>query len=169
VNENIEHTDVFCAVTNDDEANIMACIQAKRLGARQVMALINRAAYVDLVQGSLIDVAISPQQATIGGILTHIRRGDIVKVHSLRHGAAEAIEMIAHGNRHSSAVVERKLSELELPKGAIIGAIIRDDEVLAVSDDLIIEAEDHIIIFVSDKKTLDAIEHLFQVNVNFFD
>ena len=94
---NIENTDVFCALTNDDEANIMASLLAKRLGARKVMTLIANPAYVDLVQGHDIDIAISPQQSTIGSLLTHVRRGDVVNVYSLRRGAAEAIEAIAHG------------------------------------------------------------------------
>ncbi|MEJ2425726.1 MAG: Trk system potassium transporter TrkA, partial [Candidatus Thiodiazotropha sp.] len=105
--ENIENTDVFCAVTNDDEANILSAMLAKRLGAARVMALINRPSYVDLVQSGPIDIAISPQQATIGTLLTHVRRGDVVQVHSLRRGAAEAIEAVAHGDRGSSKVVGR--------------------------------------------------------------
>ncbi|MGB5425722.1 MAG: Trk system potassium transporter TrkA, partial [Gammaproteobacteria bacterium] len=107
--ENIENTDVFCALTNDEEANILSAMLAKRLGARKVMSLINRASYVNLVQSGTIDVAISPQQATIGSLLTHIRRGDVVMVHSLRRGAAEAIEAVAHGDRNSSKVVGRAI------------------------------------------------------------
>ena len=91
VEENIEDCDVFCAVTNDDEANILSAMLAKRLGARKVMSLINRLAYVDLVEGGAIDIAISPQQATVSALLAHVRRGDVAKVHSLRRGAAEAI------------------------------------------------------------------------------
>ena len=115
--ENIEDTDVFCALTNDDEANIISCMLAKRLGARTVMALINRAAYVDLVQQDVIDIAISPQQTTIGSLLAHVRRGDVVVVHSLRRGAAEAIEAIAHGDRNSSQVVGRAIEDINLPPG----------------------------------------------------
>ncbi|MGD8575828.1 MAG: Trk system potassium transporter TrkA, partial [Thiohalophilus sp.] len=96
--ENIEKTDVFCALTNDDEANILSSMLAKRLGARKAITLINRAAYVDLIQSGEIDIALSPQQSTIGSLLAHVRRGDVVKVHSLRRGAAEAIEAIAHGD-----------------------------------------------------------------------
>lgn len=167
LNENIEHTDVFVAVTNDDEANIMSCLQAKRMGARQVMALINRSAYVDLVEGGMIDVAISPQQASISGILTLIRRGDMVKVHSLRRGAAEAIEVIAHGDKHTSKVVGKALKEINLPKGTVIGAIVRGEEMLIADDDLVVEADDHVILFVIDKKSIRAVERLFQVDVAF--
>ena len=95
--ENIDQVDVFIALTNEDETNIMSAMLAKRLGAKKVMVLIQRSAYVDLVQGGAIDVAISPQQATILALLTHVRRAD-VNVSSLRRGAAEAIEASPDGN-----------------------------------------------------------------------
>ncbi|MFP4062752.1 MAG: Trk system potassium transporter TrkA, partial [Halochromatium sp.] len=146
--ENIEDTDVFCAVTDDDEANILSAMLAKRLGARKAMALINRTAYVDLVQSGPIDVAISPQQATIGTLLKHVRRGDVVMVHSLRRGAAEAIEAIAHGDQHSSKVVGRPIGAIHLPKGASIGAVVRGNQVLIAHHDTVIESEDHVILFL---------------------
>ncbi|RCX32890.1 Trk system potassium transporter TrkA [Thioalbus denitrificans] len=167
LDENIEDTDVFCAVTNDDEANIISALQAKRLGARKAMALINRTAYVDLVESGSIDIAISPQQATIGSLLTHIRRGDIVKVHSLRRGAAEAIEAVAHGDPRSSRVVGRAIDEIKLPPGTTIGAIVRGEEVIMAHHDTIIEAEDHIILFLVDKKRIKEVERLFQVGFQF--
>ena len=166
--ENIEDTDVFCAITNDDEANILSVMLAKRLGARKVMSLINRAAYVDLVQSGAIDIAISPQQATIGSLLTHVRRGDVVMVHSLRRGAAEAIEAIAHGDKSSSKVVGRRIDELKLPTGTSIGAIVRGNEVLMAHHDVVIEAEDHVILFLIDKRKVVDVERLFQVAVTFF-
>ncbi|MEA1052424.1 Trk system potassium transporter TrkA [Lamprobacter modestohalophilus] len=166
--ENIEDTDVFCAVTDDDEANILSAMLAKRLGARKAMALINRAAYVDLVQSGPIDVAISPQQATIGTLLKHVRRGDVVMVHSLRRGAAEAIEAIAHGDQSSSKVVGRAIEAINLPKGASIGAIVRGDQVLIAHRDTIIESEDHVILFLQDRLRVAEVEKLFQVGVTFF-
>lgn len=165
--ENIDETDIFCALTNADEANIISCMLAKRLGAPKVMSLINRAAYVDLVQSDVIDIAISPQQATIGSLLAHIRRGDVVVVHSLRHGAAEAIEAIAHGDKNSSNVVGRSLEELSLPANTSIGAIVRDDEVLIAHHDTVIQAEDHVILLVADKRRVPEVERLFQVSVTF--
>lgn len=165
--ENIENTDVFCAVTNDDEANILSAMLAKRLGARKVMSLINRASYVDLVQGSVIDIAISPQQATIGALLAHVRRGDVVAVHSLRRGAAEAIEAIAHGTPATSKVVGRRIDQIALPPGTTIGAIVRGDEVLVAHHDTQIEVGDHIILFVIDKKHISDVERLFQVGATF--
>lgn len=165
--ENIENTDVYCALTNDDEVNILSSMLAKRLGARKVMTLINRSAYVDLVESGDIDIAISPQQITIGSLLTHIRRGDVAKVHSLRRGAAEAIEAIAHGDKNSSKVVGRRIEELKLPPGTTIGAIVRNDKVFIAHHDTIIESEDHVILFVVDKKYILEVEKLFQVGFTF--
>ena len=168
ISENIEETDVFCALSNDDEANVMAAMLAKRLGARKVMALINNPAYVDLVQGGEIDIAISPQLATIGSLLKHVRRGDVVNVHSLRRGAAEAMEAIAHGDEQSSKVVGKMVGEVDLPQGATIGAIVRGDEMLIAHDSTLIESGDHIILFLTNKKKIREIEQLFQVGLGFF-
>ncbi len=166
--ENIEDTDVFCALTNDDEANIMASMLAKRLGARTVMTLINNPAYVDLVQGGAIDIAISPQQTTIGALLTHVRRGDVAAVHSLRRGAAEALEAVAHGDPRSSKVVGRTIEEIALPPGTTIGAIVRKDEVLIAHDDVVVENGDHVILFLVDNRRINDVERLFQVGLTFF-
>ncbi|WP_148860980.1 Trk system potassium transporter TrkA [Marinobacter fonticola] len=166
--ENIENTDVFCAVTNDDEANIMASLLAKRLGVRKVLTLINNPDYVDLIQGGEIDVAISPQQTTIGSLLTHVRRGDVVNVHSLRRGAAEAIEAIAHGDHRSSKVVGKRLDEITLPQGTTIGAIVRHNEVLIAHDHLRVQPDDHVILFLVDKTRIREVERLFQVGLTFF-
>ncbi|MDJ0880033.1 MAG: Trk system potassium transporter TrkA [Gammaproteobacteria bacterium] len=161
--ENIEAMDVFCALTNDDEANILSAMLAKRLGARKVMSLINRPAYVDLVESGMIDIALSPHQVTIGAMLAHIRRGDVVAVHALRRGSAEAIEAIAHGDRTSSKVVGRRIDELKLPKGTTIGAIVRGDDVIIAHHDTVVESEDHVILFLTDKRDIGDVEKLFQV------
>lgn len=167
LNENIEYTDVFCALTNDEEVNIMSSMQAKRLGVRHVMALVTRTAYIDLIEGGDIDTAISPQHATIGSILTHIRRGDIINVHSLRRGAAEAIEIVAHGDISTSKVVGRKIEDIKLPKGTNIGAILRNNKVVIPNDETMIESDDHVILFLVDKRYLEEVECLFQVSVTF--
>lgn len=166
--ENIADADLFLALTNDDEANIMSSLLAKRLGAKKVMTIINNPAYVDLIQGGDIDIAISPQLATIGTLLAHVRRGDIVSVHSLRRGAAEAIEAIAHGDAKSSKVIGKAIENILLPPGTTIGAIIRDEEVLIAHDDTVIEAGDHVILFLVDKKHIRDVEKLFHVGLSFF-
>jgi trk system potassium uptake protein TrkA len=166
--EGIDSADVFLALTNNDEANIMSSLLAKRLGAGRVMTLIANPSYVDLVQGGEIDIAISPQQATIGSLLTHVRRGDIVNVHSLRRGAAEAIEVIAHGDKSTSKVVGKAIGNIDLPAGTTIGAIVRDDNVLIAHDDVVIETDDHVILFMVDKRKISDVETLFQVGFTFF-
>lgn len=166
--ENIDQADLFIAVTNDDDANIMSSLLAKRIGVRKVMAIINNPAYVDLMQGGAIDIAISPQLATFSVLLAHVRKGDVVSVHSLRRGAAEAIEAIAHGDEKTSKVVGRRIRDIRLPPGAAIGAIIRDEEVIMVEKDTKILSGDHILLFVVDKKHIPAVERLFQVGLSFF-
>ncbi len=160
--ENIEDSDVFIAVTSDDEANILSSMLAKRLGARKVMTLINRPAYANLVESDIIDIAISPQQVTISSLLALVRRGDVVAAHALRHGAAEAIEAIAHGNEHTSKVIGRRIEEIPLPRGTSIGAVVRGEEVLIAHHDTTIHPEDHVILFMMDKSKIDRVEKLFQ-------
>ncbi|WP_116368473.1 Trk system potassium transporter TrkA [Parahaliea mediterranea] len=165
--ENIENTDVFCALTNNDESNIMMSMLAKRMGAKKVITLITNAAYADLV-GDEIDIAISPQQITIGSLLTHVRKGDISNVHSLRRGAAEAIELIAHGDAYSSKVVGRQLDEINLPEGVTIGAIVRGEEVLIAHGNVVVETDDHVILFLVDRSRIPQVEKLFAVGFGFF-
>lgn len=165
--ENIDSADVFAALTNAEEANILSTMLAKRLGCRKVMALINKPSYAELMDGGPIDVAISPQSITIGALLAHVRRGDVVKVHSLRRGAAEAIEAIAHGDRRTSKVVGRRIEEIALPQGTTIGAIARGDEVIMAHHDIVIEADDHVILFLADRRHVEAVGKLFQVGVTF--
>ena len=141
---------------------------SKRLGANKVMALINRPSYVDLVESGSIDIAISPQQVTIGSLLAHVRRGDVVKVHSLRRGAAEAIEAIAHGDRDSSKVVGRTIEDIELPPGTAIVTLVRGDRVIIAHHDTVIESDDHVILFMTDRRKIEHIwSTLFQVGVSF--
>jgi trk system potassium uptake protein TrkA len=165
--ENIAEMDLFVAVTNDDENNIMSSLLAKRMGARRVVALINRRSYVDLLQSGQIDIAISPAQATIGTLLAHVRRGDVVAVHSLRRGAAEALEAVVHGDRESCKLTDRRVDEIDLPPGTTIGAVVRGDQVIMAHHDTVIRAEDHVIVFVADKKNLPRVERMFQVGVRF--
>jgi len=189
--ENIEDMDAFIAVTNDDASNIMASMLAKKLGCRKVMALINREEYVELAEGHEIDIAISPQQVTISTLLSYIRQGDVATVYSLRHhtaeerhpnrqqrhhkgskeDTAEAMETIAHGDEHTSKVVGKMISELELPYGTTIGAIVRGatghEKVLMAHDDVVIESDDHVILFMVDKKSIHEVERLFEVDPTF--
>jgi trk system potassium uptake protein TrkA len=165
--EAIDSSDVYCVLTNDDEANILSALLAKRLGAEKVIAIINRPSYVDLVESGSIDIAVSPEQITIGALLTHVRRGSMARVHSLRRGAAEAIEAVALGDKHSSRVVGRAVEDLALPAGTTIGAIVREDDVIIAHHDTVIREHDHVLLFVPDKAQIPAIERLFHVSATF--
>ncbi len=166
--ENIDSMELFCSLTNADEANILSAMLAKRLGARRTMAIVNRPAYVDLIESNLLDIAISPRVSTVSALLSKVRRGDVVAAHSLRRGVAEAIEAVAHGDRKQSKLVGRRLSEIRLPPGATIGAILREDALVPLHDDALVEELDHIIIFVMDKRRIPEVEKLFQVTAGFF-
>lgn len=166
--ENIEDMDTWIALTSDDEDNIMSSLLAKRLGARKVIALINRMAYGELMQGSHIDIAISPSQATMSELLRHVRRGDVVVAHRLRQGVAEAVEAVAHGDRRTSKVVGRRVSEIRLPTGASIGALVRGEDIIMPDGQTMIEADDHVIVFVPSRQQMARVEKLFQVSASFF-
>jgi trk system potassium uptake protein TrkA len=159
--ENIDSADVFAALTNSEEANILSAMLAKRLGAHKVMALINKPSYAELIESGSIDVAISPQTVTIGSLLAHVRRGDVVRVHSLRRGAAEALEAIVHGDERSSRVVGKRVEEIKLPDGALIGAIVRGEKVIMAHHDTVVHCDDHVILFLSDRRHVEAVERLF--------
>jgi trk system potassium uptake protein TrkA len=161
IEENIDSADVFAALTNSEEANILSAMLAKRLGAHKVMALINKPSYADLIESGSIDIAISPQTITIGSLLAHVRRGDVVRVHSLRRGAAEALEAVVHGDENSSRVVGRRVEQIILPEGTSIGAIVRGEEVIMAHHDTVVQADDHVILFLSDRRHLEAVERLF--------
>lgn len=179
--ENVDQMDLFLALTNDDEDNIMACLLAKRLGARRVLALINRRAYADLVQGTQIDIALSPAHTVIGELLAYIRRGDVEAVHSLRRGAAEALEAIVRGDRKTCRMAGRRIDEIGLPAGAQVGAIVRGlhrpdgseagadakPEVIIAHHDTVVQPNDHVIVFVPKKRMVREVEKLFQVSATF--
>jgi trk system potassium uptake protein len=162
------HADVFCAVTNDDQANIVSGMLAKRHGVRKVISLINRASYVDLVQSGSIDIAISPQLATVAALLARVREGGTATVHTLRRGAAEAIETVVHGDARTSRVVNRRIDELDLPEGATMGALVRGEEVIIPHHDSIIHAGDHAILFLTDRTRVPEVQRLFQPSPLFF-
>lgn len=184
--ENIAEMDLFLAVTNDDENNIMAGSLAKRLGCKRVVALINRRAYADMIEGGPIDIGISPSQVSIGQLLAYVRQGDVAEVHSLRRGAAEALEIVAHGDAHTSKVVGRRIDQIDWPDGVSVAALVRHTEkpviighndewtsitrygeVVIAHHDTVIESDDHVIVFCTQKKQVRKVERLFQVSFHF--
>ena len=166
-NENINDVDYFCAVTSDDQANILSAKLAKDMGAGKTIAIVNKSSYRNLVSKE-IDVVVSPEDVTIGSLLASVRTSDIVSVNRIGDVDGEVMEIIAHGDKKTSNLVGNKISHLELPKSIIIGAVVRDNNVILANEDIEIQDEDHIIIFAFDKKELPTIEKLFQVNVGFF-
>ncbi|MDP9089574.1 MAG: Trk system potassium transporter TrkA [Pseudomonadota bacterium] len=165
--ENIDSADIFAALTNSEEANILSAMLAKRLGAHKVMALINKPSYAELIESGSIDVAISPQTVTIGSLLAHVRRGDVVRVHSLRRGAAEALEVVVHGDADSSKVIGRRIEDISLPEGTTLGAVVRGEEVIIAHHDTTVQADDHLILFLTDRRHIEAVEKLFQGSASF--
>lgn len=164
IEENIDSADVFAAVTNSEEANVLSAMLAKRLGAHKVMALVNKPAYGDLMENRSIDIAISPQTVTIGSLLAHVRRGDVVRVHSLRRGTAEALETVVHGPAERSRVIGRRVEQIDLPAGASIVSVVRGEKVIMAHHDTSIEAEDHVIVFLNDRRHVEAVERLFRID-----
>ncbi len=191
--ENVEDVDLFLAITDDDEDNIMSCLLAKKLGATRVLALINRRTYADLMHGTQIDIALSPAQATLGELLAYVRQGDVQAVHSLRRGVAEALEIVARGDAKTSRVVGRRVGAIRLPHQVHVGLIVRGlpppdsrstnggsvvdvnvkaplvkPEVIVPTSSTIIQSNDHVILFLPNKRLVHEVEALFRVGVTFF-
>ena len=180
--EGIEEVDLFLALTDDDEDNIMSCLLAKRMGASRVLALINRRSYADLMHGTQIDIALSPAQAMLGELLAYVRRGDVQAVHSLRRGVAEALEIVVRGDRKSSRVVGRKVSELALPRDVHMGLIVRglpdalnghelsdvQPQIILPHSTTVLESNDHVVFFLPNKRLVRDVEKLFRVSATFF-
>lgn len=170
----IAQCDLYISLGSHDETNIMGALLAKKLGARRVIALTDNATFSDLMQGTQIDITVSKTQACLNELLRHVRRGDVISAHSLRRGVAEALEIVAHGNAKSSRVVGKKIGDIDLPAGASIAALVRDsaqdDEslLMVASNELVVEAEDRVIVFVPSKRMIPQIEKLFAVDVGFF-
>jgi trk system potassium uptake protein TrkA len=165
--ENVDQCDIFCAVTNDDQTNLLAALMAKKMGADKVLTLISKHNYAQLLERDQIDIAISPQHITIGGLLVHVRKGNMARIHSLRNGAAEAIEVVVHGDASTSKVIGKQLKDINLPPGTTIGGIIRGKQVIIAHREVLVEHEDHIILFVTDKRNINDVERLFHVSPTF--
>lgn len=161
IEENMDEADLYIAVTNEDETNIISSMMAKKLGATRVIALVNNQNYVELTQLNSIDVAVSADQITTSHLLHYMHEGDTVKAFTLRRGAAEAIEIVAHGSENTSQVIGKRIGEIPWPDNITVGCIVREDEVVMAHRDTIIEAEDHIILFLTDRHSADEVTELF--------
>lgn len=167
--ESIDETDLFISVTNDDEANMMSAILAKRLGAHRTFALVNRQTYAHfLIERSPdIDMAISPQKITGSQIIKHLHKGDMVNVYQLPRSGATALEIIAHGDEKTSAVIGKPLANIKLSSDVHICAVRREDEIILAHEEMMIQDGDHVILFLADQSLLREVEKRFQVEPSF--
>lgn len=166
--ENMDDSDVFCATTNNDEINVMSCLLAKRMGVKKTVALINEPEYAKMFpRGEGIDVVFSPRQTTVSMVLSYIRRGDVIRAHAVHGGSAEAIELIAHGDRATSPVIGQPAASLRLPEGVTLCALIRDEAVYysfnKEPEKLLVEDGDHLVFFIADKDHVHDLEKIFQL------
>jgi trk system potassium uptake protein len=155
--EGVEGIDGFVALTPRDETNMLAGLLAKTQGARKVISLIHRFDYLPLVPRVGIDAAVSPRLSTVNAILRYVRRGNVKGVATVKGIAAEAIEFSVPPG---AKVAERTIRELRLPRSCVVGAIIRDTEVISPRGDDRIEAGDHVVIFALPEAIPD-VERLF--------
>ena len=162
LDESIDSADLFCAITDNDGVNIISASLAKSLGARKTICLLNNNSYTKLLPGTGIDITVLPNQETLGSILKHVRRGDVAQVSSLCGGTAEAIEAIAHDSNGEDSVVGRRVDTIDFPAGIVMGALIRNSEVISIHHDTVFKEGDHVVMFAMDKKLVANIEQTFQ-------
>lgn len=160
--ESIDKTDLFCAITDHDGENIISASLAKQLGVRKAICLLNHKSYAKLLPGTGIDLSVQPNLETLGSILKHVRRCDVERVSSLCGGSAEAIEAIAHRGNGKNSVVGLQVDAIEWPAGIVLGALIRSEEVISIHHDTVFEDGDHVVMFALDKKLVSYIEEKFQ-------
>ena len=163
--ENIENIDVFCALTNDDETNIMSAFLAKKLGAKKTIIIVNNYTYINILPKNFVDIALSPQRLTVSMVLQHLAKGDIPQdvIFKMQSGA-EAIEGIIHQNRFTEKFFGKAIAEIPLPENCVIAAVIRGDETFMNSRDLLLNPGDRIIVFILGKTDKEKIENLFIEN-----
>lgn len=161
---NVAQTETVVAVTNDDEVNILSSLLAKRLGAGWAITLVNSTSYGPLVGQLGVDAVVNPRGSTVSTILQHVRRGRIRGVYSVREGAGEFIEAEA---LETSNISGKRIRDIRLPKGILIGSIIRDGEVIVPDGDTQIKAHDRVVLF-TNADLIKKVEKLFSVSLEFF-
>jgi len=162
--ENVEDVDLVVAITGDEESNVLISLLSKGLGAKRAITRISKLSYIPLVSAIGIDTVVSPRLSAVRAILQHIRRGKIVSVAPLKGEHAEAIEAEA---LETSDIVNVPLADVKFPKGAIIGAIVRDEEVIIPRGDSIIRPKDRLIIFAL-QPIIPKLEKLLTVKLEYF-
>jgi trk system potassium uptake protein TrkA len=157
-------TETVVSVTNDDETNILSSLLAKRHGCQRAITLVNKNAYGSLMGTLGIDVVVNPRNITVSTILQHVRRGRIHSVHTLHEGFGELIEAEA---LETSPLVGSPLRDVNLPQGVLIGAIVREGQVISPRGGTVVEAGDRVILFASAEE-VRTVEKMFSVQLEFF-
>ena len=157
IEEGIEQIDMFCSVTDSDEANVMSSLLAKKLGAKKVLSLMNKQSFLDLIHQGEVDITVIPNEITIGVVLKNITKAKIERAHTFKKGKSEALELIA-SQEITPKIIGKGVDDIKLPDGCTISAIIREKEVKIAHHDVKIHENDHLIIFLSDKKLFPALE-----------
>ena len=162
--ENISNIDIFCALTDDDETNLMSSLLAKKMGAKKTMIILNNQSYLGLVPG-FIDIYIAPYRLTVSSVLQDLRESDVTQDVLLKMDTgAEAIEGVVHANEFTSSLFGKSLKEIPLPEGASIGAVVRHGELLMPGSAVELSINDHLIIFLANKDMVSEVEVLFKTN-----
>jgi len=160
--ENISNIDIFCALTDDDETNVMSSLLAKKMGAKKTMIILNNPSYLGLVPG-FIDIYIAPYRLTVSSVLQDLRDSDVAQDVILKVNlGAEAIEGIVHANEFTSPLFGKPIKDIPLPEGCVIAAIIRHGELIMPSSSVDLTLYDHLVIFLSDKNKINQVEILFK-------
>jgi len=162
--ENIDRMDDFLALTNDDENNILGSLIAKRYGVKHVVTLINRSIYTQLVRQLGLDTIVSPRQSTVATILGHLRKGRIHGMASLAQGKLEVLEAEA---LETSSILNTPLKDMKLPEDMVIGAILRDNEIIIPNGNTTVQPHDHVLI-ITTSELIPKMEKLFEVHLDFF-
>ena len=160
--ENISNIDIFCALTDDDETNVMSSLLAKKMGAKKTMIILNNPSYLGLVPG-FIDIYIAPYRLTVSSVLQDLRESDVAQDVILKvNTGAEAIEGVVHANEFTSPLFGKPIKDIPLPEGSAIAAIIRHGELIMPSSTVELTLNDHLVIFLSDKNKVGEVEVLFK-------
>ena len=160
--ENISNIDIFCALTDDDETNLMSSLIAKKMGAKKTMIILNNPSYLGLVPG-FIDIYIAPYRLTVSSVLQDLRESDVTQDVLLKMDTgAEAIEGVVHANEFTSNLFGKSVKEIPLPEGASIGAVVRHGDLIMPDSNVELCLNDHLIIFLANKDMVSEVEILFK-------
>ena len=162
--EGVRETDMFISAVEDQEENVLTALLAKRLGAKRVVSLVDTTEYIPLASTIGVDVVLSPMLSAVGTILQFIRQGKVLSVSTLREDLVEAIEFIA---METSEIVGKSLRTLSMPKGALVGSIVRGEEVIIPDGDTVIEAGDRVILFARPD-AIPRVEKAVKVSLEYF-